>query len=205
MKMAKLLIKGSIGTWLTLSCTSRWHGRTFSSLRAYVHAFKLPHALHIGKPFSGSLGISNTHSNLGFGIPLLLHLILLGFLMLILRVVELIKKTLLVHVTFLDLLSIVCWSSHKQTYVTQSTIEAKYVAAASCCSQIVWIVHIMRDYIVAYKSVPFMCDSSSAICLAQNPVFHARAKHIEVRPLLERPYREGTYRVEIHWNREIVG
>jgi hypothetical protein len=56
----------------------------------------------------------------------------------------------------------------------------------------------MRDYIVAYKSVPFMCDSSSAICLVQNPVFHARVKHIEVRPLLERPYREGTYRVEIH-------
>jgi hypothetical protein len=26
-----------------------------------------------------------------------------------------------------------------------------------------------------------MCDSSSVICLAQNPVFHARAKHIKVR------------------------
>jgi hypothetical protein len=26
-----------------------------------------------------------------------------------------------------------------------------------------------------------MCDSSNVICLAQNPVFHARAKHIKVR------------------------
>jgi hypothetical protein len=26
-----------------------------------------------------------------------------------------------------------------------------------------------------------MCDSSSAICLAQNPVFHGGAKHIKVR------------------------
>jgi hypothetical protein len=26
-----------------------------------------------------------------------------------------------------------------------------------------------------------MCDSSSAICLAQNSVFHGRAKHIKVR------------------------
>jgi hypothetical protein len=26
-----------------------------------------------------------------------------------------------------------------------------------------------------------MCDSSSAICLAHNPVFHGRAKHIKVR------------------------
>jgi hypothetical protein len=39
----------------------------------------------------------------------------------------------------------------------------------------------MRDYGVTYKSVPLMCDSSSAICLAHNPVFHGRAKHIKVR------------------------
>jgi hypothetical protein len=39
----------------------------------------------------------------------------------------------------------------------------------------------MRDYGVNYKSVPQMCDTSSAICLAQNPVFHGRAKHIKVR------------------------
>jgi hypothetical protein len=39
----------------------------------------------------------------------------------------------------------------------------------------------MRDYGVNYKSVPLICDSSSAICLAQNPVFHGRAKHIKVR------------------------
>jgi hypothetical protein len=32
-----------------------------------------------------------------------------------------------------------------------------------------------------YKSVHLMCDSSSAICLAKNPVFHGRAKHIKVR------------------------
>jgi hypothetical protein len=39
----------------------------------------------------------------------------------------------------------------------------------------------MRDYEVTYKSVPLMCDSSSAICLAQNPFFHEQAKHIKVR------------------------
>jgi hypothetical protein len=39
----------------------------------------------------------------------------------------------------------------------------------------------MRDYGVTYKSVHLMCDSSNAICLAHNPVFHRRAKHIKVR------------------------
>jgi hypothetical protein len=32
--------------------------------------------------------------------------------------------------------SITCWSSRKQSSVAQFTIEAEYVAAASCCSQI---------------------------------------------------------------------
>jgi hypothetical protein len=38
----------------------------------------------------------------------------------------------------------------------------------------------MKDYRVAYKSVPLMCDSSNSICLAQNLVFHGIAKHIKV-------------------------
>jgi hypothetical protein len=77
--------------------------------------------------------------------------------------------------------SLVCWSSCKQSSIAQSTIEAEYGAAASCCSQILWIVHTMRDYGVTCKRVPLMCDSSSVICLAQNPDFHGRAKHIKVR------------------------
>jgi hypothetical protein len=62
----------------------RLHGRTFSLLCACLHSFRLLHPLHIGKPFNGSLGISNAHSNFLFGTPLLHHLILLGFLILIL-------------------------------------------------------------------------------------------------------------------------
>jgi hypothetical protein len=34
---------------------------------------------------------------------------------------------------------------------------------------------------MTYKSIPLMCDNFSAICLAQNPIFHGRAKHIKVR------------------------
>jgi hypothetical protein len=69
-----------------------------------VHAFWLPHALHTGHQFSESSGISNTLSNLEFGIQLLLRLIMLAFPMLILWVVGLIEKTLLVHAIFLDVL-----------------------------------------------------------------------------------------------------
>jgi hypothetical protein len=86
--------------------------------------------------------------------------------------------------------SFVCWSAHKQFSVTQSTTEVEYVAAASCCSQILWIVQTMRDYRVIYKSVALICDSSSTICLAQNPVFDGRAKHIKVRYYFVRDHVE---------------
>jgi hypothetical protein len=70
-----------------------------------MRAFRIPHALHIVRQFSEFSGISNTLLSLGFGILLLLHLILLAFPMLILRVVGLTKRTLLALVIFLDLLS----------------------------------------------------------------------------------------------------
>jgi histone deacetylase 1/2 len=46
--------------------------------------------------------------------------------------------------------SLVSWSSHKQSSVAQSTIEAEYVAIASCCSQLLWITYTMS---VAWTSL----------------------------------------------------
>jgi hypothetical protein len=49
------------------------------------------------------------------------------------------------------------------------------------CKKWMLQVQTMRDYGLTYKSVLLMCHSSSAICLAQNSVFHGRVKHIKVR------------------------
>jgi hypothetical protein len=77
--------------------------------------------------------------------------------------------------------SLICWSSWKQSSVAQSTTEAKYVAAASCCSQILWIVHTMKDFGVRFERVPLMCDNTSAISVAKNPIFHKKMRHVERR------------------------
>jgi hypothetical protein len=77
--------------------------------------------------------------------------------------------------------SLICWSSQKQFSVAQSTTEAKYVAAASSCSQILWIVHTMRDFGVRFERVSLMCDNTSAISVAKNLVFHKKMRHIERR------------------------
>jgi hypothetical protein len=67
-----------------------------------VHAFRLPHALHIVKQFSESLGISNKLLSLGFGILLPLRKILLAFWMLIWLEVVLTERALLVPIIFLN-------------------------------------------------------------------------------------------------------
>ena len=77
--------------------------------------------------------------------------------------------------------SLVSWSSRKQSGVAQSTAEAEYVAAASCCSQILWMVSTLRDFGLVIDSVPLFCDNTSAINIAKNPVQHSRTKHIDIR------------------------
>jgi hypothetical protein len=77
--------------------------------------------------------------------------------------------------------SLVSWSSHKQSTSAQSTIEAEYVATASCCSQLLWLAYTMSDFGEKYTNVPLQCDSTSAICVAKNPMLHSKTKHKEVR------------------------
>jgi hypothetical protein len=39
----------------------------------------------------------------------------------------------------------------------------------------------MRDIEVIFDRVSFMCDNTSAISVAKNPVFHKRMRHLESR------------------------
>jgi hypothetical protein len=77
--------------------------------------------------------------------------------------------------------SLVSWSSRKWYSVAQSTTKAGYVAAVSCCSQLLWITYTLSDFGEECSHVPLMCDSTSAISVAKNLVLHSRTKHIEAR------------------------
>ncbi|WVZ52932.1 LOW QUALITY PROTEIN: hypothetical protein U9M48_003931, partial [Paspalum notatum var. saurae] len=77
--------------------------------------------------------------------------------------------------------SLVSWSYRKQASVAFSTTEAEYVAAASCCSQLLWMKAILSDFGLRFGRIPLLVDSTSAISIAKNPVLHSRTKHIDVR------------------------
>ncbi|KAJ9562965.1 hypothetical protein OSB04_008125 [Centaurea solstitialis] len=76
---------------------------------------------------------------------------------------------------------LVSWSSRKQNCVSLSTAVAEYVAAACCCSQVLWMKIQLADYGYTMHRIPIYCDSSSAIQIAANPVQHSRTKHIDIR------------------------
>ena len=76
---------------------------------------------------------------------------------------------------------LISWFSKKQHSVATSTTEAEYVAAASCCAQILWIRQQLRDYGIETGCVPIFCDNNSAMCITKNPVHHSRTKHIDIR------------------------
>ncbi|KAJ9566507.1 hypothetical protein OSB04_002473 [Centaurea solstitialis] len=54
---------------------------------------------------------------------------------------------------------LVSWSSRKQNCVSLSTAEAEYVAAACCCSQVLWMKTQLADFGYTMHRIPIYCDS----------------------------------------------
>ena len=65
--------------------------------------------------------------------------------------------------------------------VATSTTEAEYVAAASCCAQVLWIQNQLLDYGYNFLNTIIYIDNSSTMCIVINPVQHSKTKHIEIR------------------------
>ncbi|GJY07285.1 hypothetical protein Tco_0374339 [Tanacetum coccineum] len=78
-------------------------------------------------------------------------------------------------------LRLVSWQCKKQTIVAISSTEAEYVAAASCCAQVLWMQNQLLDYGFNFMNTEIHIDNESTICIVKNPVLHSKTKHIQIR------------------------
>ncbi|KAJ0735667.1 putative RNA-directed DNA polymerase [Helianthus annuus] len=77
--------------------------------------------------------------------------------------------------------NLISWKSKKQSTVSRSSGEAEYRAMCSATCELVWVVNLLSELQVCCKTpVQLFCDSSAAMSIAANPVFHERTKHFEL-------------------------
>ena len=63
-----------------------------------------------------------------------------------------------------------------------SSCEAKYVAASEAAKEIAWLRQLLDGIGFPQVDPTIMhADNNGAICLSNDPSFHAQAKHIHVR------------------------
>nr|GEV86319.1 hypothetical protein [Tanacetum cinerariifolium] len=63
-----------------------------------------------------------------------------------------------------DIVRLISWQCKKQTDIATLTTEAEYIAAASCCGQVLWIQNQILDYGFNFMNTKIYIDNESIIC-----------------------------------------
>jgi hypothetical protein len=78
--------------------------------------------------------------------------------------------------------STISWASRKQKSVALNTAEAEHIAACDACTEAVWLRKLVSGlFDQVLDSTMIYCDNQSCVKLSENPVFHDRSKHIEIK------------------------
>jgi hypothetical protein len=74
------------------------------------------------------------------------------------------------------------WFSRKQTFVALSTAETEYIAASVACHEAVWLRKLLAGLFDQELEMTLIhCENQSCVKLWKNPVFHDKAKHVEIK------------------------
>jgi hypothetical protein len=78
--------------------------------------------------------------------------------------------------------AMVSWCSRKQSSVALSIVEAEYIALSVAVREVVWLRKLLTN-LFDHEMDPTIihCDNQSCVKLSENPVFHDRSKHIEIK------------------------
>lgn len=76
----------------------------------------------------------------------------------------------------------VSWESRKQRKVALSSTEAEYMALTESAKEAIYLKKFLEELgLREVAKATMFCDNLGAIKLAENPVFHGRSKHIDIR------------------------
>src|SRR5258708_22832876 len=76
----------------------------------------------------------------------------------------------------------IAWSAKKQPTIALSSAEAEYMALTHAGKESTFLEHLYKNVGIPISPPIFLLvDNQSTIVLVENPIFHARSKHIEVR------------------------
>ena len=79
-------------------------------------------------------------------------------------------------------LGVISWFNMKQSCATLSTTEVEYVASCLASCEAVWLRKLLSDLFDLQMDATFIyCDNQSCVKLPENPVFHDKSKHIEIK------------------------
>ena len=76
----------------------------------------------------------------------------------------------------------ITWSSKKQITQALSSTEAEYVAMSEAAQEACWLHSLHLELGILQTNAPTLLhgDNEGSITMAKNPVFHKRAKHIDI-------------------------
>jgi hypothetical protein len=73
------------------------------------------------------------------------------------------------------------WQSRKQSSISLSTVEAKYIVACSTSCEAIWLRKLLTGlFDMDMEATVILCDNQSSIKMIENHVFHDKSKHIEI-------------------------
>ena len=76
----------------------------------------------------------------------------------------------------------ISWQSRAQATVALSSTEAEYIALAGAAQEAIWLLQVLREFkFMITAPVLIYEDNQSTIKLVDNPVFHKRSKHVDIK------------------------
>ncbi|CAI5464484.1 unnamed protein product [Closterium sp. Yama58-4] len=76
---------------------------------------------------------------------------------------------------------LISWRSTRSSAIALSSCEAELYAGTMAAQESRWLCFLLAELGVPQRCPTLWCDNASTIHLTQDPVFHGRSKHIELR------------------------